>query len=389
MRDYAKIKSTFWTGTTGREIKRRGLEGASKGLGSGLEGVVVACYLMSSPNSNMIGLYYQPLMYTAHETGLGLEGASKGLQVCIESGFCDFDQASEMVWVYEMAVHQIAEQLSPRDHRVTNIRRTYESLPDCPFLGPFFDRYKDAFHLSHRRDCGLNVGVDNPVDKKPLESPSEAPYQAPYQAPSKPLGSQEQEQEHLKATTSTTTEVNGATTGERPLTSAAADDVSTNIETSKPDPDFCPPEKPVLASSAVATRSGAISLLIRRWERDRGKVPRVMPANPQVISWAETGVTDEQLRMAYEIAVASRDRDGNATPINAAYIDAILPTVLAPPAAAKPDRSWRRTDAGIDERGRSLGVSAREGESYREYADRLESIAARRAEQPQHGGSAA
>jgi hypothetical protein len=68
MRDYGKISPQFWVGKTGKAIKA-----------GGPESVVVAMYLMSSPHSNMIGMYYLPMMYQAHETGLGIEGASKGL----------------------------------------------------------------------------------------------------------------------------------------------------------------------------------------------------------------------------------------------------------------------------------------------------------------------
>ncbi len=165
MREYAKIAPTFWTGKTGKAIKRHGMEA-----------VVMATYLMSSPHSNMLGLFYQPMLYAAHETGLGIEGASKGLQGCIEAGFCSFDEASEMVWVHEMALYQIAEFLSVADKRCKGIQRDYDALPDCPFLGPFYDRYEAAFHLTSRRS-------------------GEAPDAVHRQAPSKPLRSQEQEQE--------------------------------------------------------------------------------------------------------------------------------------------------------------------------------------------------
>lgn len=157
MREYAKIAPTFWTGTTGREVRRRGFEG-----------VTVALYLMSSPGSNMLGLYYQPILYMAHETGLGLEGASKGLQACIEAGFCRYDDKTETVWVVEMAGYQIAKQLKASDNRCAGIQREYDALPDNPFLSGFFDHYADRFHLSNRRG---------------------------REAPSKPLRSQEQEQE--------------------------------------------------------------------------------------------------------------------------------------------------------------------------------------------------
>lgn len=157
MRDYAKVIPKFWTGKTGKEIKKKGPEA-----------VVVAMYLMTSPHSNMLGLFYQPLMYTAHETGLGMEGASKGLQSCVEAGFCSFDEDSEMVWVHEMAAYQIAESLKAADKRVAGVQKDYEALQDNPFLLSFFERYKTVFHL--RAPRGM-------------------------QAPSKPLASQEQEQE--------------------------------------------------------------------------------------------------------------------------------------------------------------------------------------------------
>lgn len=169
MRDYAKISPSFWTGSTGKEIKRRGFEG-----------VVVALYLMSSPHSNMLGLFYQPALYMAHETGLGIEGASKGLQDCIDCGFCEFDQHTEMVWIPEMAAYQICDALSSGDKRCKGIQKDYEALPNNPFLQAFFDRYRAAFHLT-----------------RPHAKAGEKPKakEAPYQAPSKPHRSQEQEQE--------------------------------------------------------------------------------------------------------------------------------------------------------------------------------------------------
>ena len=86
MRDYAKVGPKFWIGATGKRLRA-----------AGLEAQVVAMYLMTSPHANMLGLYYIPLEYIKHESGLTLEGASKGLQSCIEVGFCEYDTASEMV----------------------------------------------------------------------------------------------------------------------------------------------------------------------------------------------------------------------------------------------------------------------------------------------------
>ncbi|MDW5308819.1 hypothetical protein R7J43_21940, partial [Acinetobacter baumannii] len=76
------VSPHFWTGTTGKKLRQTH------------EGLIVAMYLMTSPHANMLGLYYMPLLYVAHETGLGMEGASKGLQCACEAGFCSYDEST-------------------------------------------------------------------------------------------------------------------------------------------------------------------------------------------------------------------------------------------------------------------------------------------------------
>ncbi len=156
MRDYSKVVPKMWHGKT------------MKALRKSPEGLVVALYLMTSPSSNMLGLYSQPVLYMAHETGLGEEGAKKGLQRCIEAGFCSYDEESEFVFVHEMASYQIASELKVTDLRCKGIQKEYDQLADNPFLSAFFQRYVSDFHLTNERGA---------------------------QAPCKPLPSQEQEQE--------------------------------------------------------------------------------------------------------------------------------------------------------------------------------------------------
>ncbi len=160
MRDYGKVTSKFWIGTTGRELR------------GNMEAQIVAAYLITSPHSNMIGLYYLPAMFLAHETGLSIEGAWKGLRRAIEAGFCSYDEASEVVWVHEMARFQIGDALKAEDKRCVGIQREYDDVPQCIHLKAFFEKYGDAFHLTKCRGCD-----------------------SPFEAPSKPLRSQEQEQE--------------------------------------------------------------------------------------------------------------------------------------------------------------------------------------------------
>ena len=165
MRDYAKIGPQFWIGRTGKELRKRGPECQ-----------VVAMYLISCPHSNMLGLYYLPKMFIAHETGLPMEGACKGLQSAIEAGFCEYDDESEMVWVPEMARYQIADSLKPADKRCAGVQNEYNALPTNPFLSAFYDKYSSAFCMTAKREC-------SPINARGI------------QGASKPHRSQEQEQE--------------------------------------------------------------------------------------------------------------------------------------------------------------------------------------------------
>lgn len=167
MRDYAKISPNFWAGTTGKELRKCP------------ESLIVSMYLISCPHANMLGLFYVPLLYIAHETGLGLEGASKGLRWAENAGFCSYDQDTEIVWVHEMARFQIADQLKPTDKRSIGAQNEYNSLPSNPYLASFYDKYSKAFCMTQKRDNYSKIA-------------------SPLQAPSKPLASQEQEQEQEK-----------------------------------------------------------------------------------------------------------------------------------------------------------------------------------------------
>ena len=157
MRDYAKVSPQFWTGETGRALKAHSPEA-----------LIVAMYLMTCPSANMIGLYYLPILYIGHETGLGVEGARKGLQGASEAGFCTYDEASEHVFVHAMVRFQVGDQLSPKDNRCKGVANELERAPKGALRRRFLEMYASAFHLDFEPDP---------------------------EAPCKGLASQEQEQE--------------------------------------------------------------------------------------------------------------------------------------------------------------------------------------------------
>lgn len=160
MRDYGVVSPKFWIGDTGKALRGH------------MEAQVLALYLMTSPHANAIGVFHCPVLYMAHETGLGMEGASKGLQTLVEGGFCSYDTPSEMVFVKRMAAFQIAEAIKPDDKRAKWLQKEYEKLPEGSLKTEFFATYSVAFGIK-----------------------SKAANDDHIEAPPKPLASQEQEQE--------------------------------------------------------------------------------------------------------------------------------------------------------------------------------------------------
>lgn len=149
MRDYAKVLPAFWTGETGKRLRA---------LGRDVQ--VVAFYLMTSPHSNMTGLYHLPLVYLSHDTGIPLEGASKALRSLIEEGFCHYDEPSEVVFVRELARINVGWTLSRKDNRHKGLVKELEKYRKCKLIRLFWERYGEPFNLA-------------PLE--PLRSPSEAP----------------------------------------------------------------------------------------------------------------------------------------------------------------------------------------------------------------------
>jgi hypothetical protein len=156
VRDYAKVAPTFWTGTTGKALRK-----------AGPEAVIVGMYLMTSPHANMIGVYHCPISYISIDTGLTIEGASKGLLSAIEADFCTYDEASEYVLVHEFAAYQVGAELDPKDKRVQGVINELAKVPKNKCWQGFRERYAVPFHL--------------PIPTQPAK-----PLRSPSKAPSKP-----------------------------------------------------------------------------------------------------------------------------------------------------------------------------------------------------------
>jgi hypothetical protein len=170
MRDYGKVSPQFWTGKTGKAL--RGHQ----------EAQIVAMYLMTAPLSTMIGVYQIPKLFIAHETGLTMEGACKGLARCIDTGFCVYDEETETVFVVEMAAHQVGEVLKAGDLRAKGIFKQYAAIAETEIGRAFFDRYGDDYSLPTKAlvspfEGALTDGEGASKPRNPVTAP--APVTAP------------------------------------------------------------------------------------------------------------------------------------------------------------------------------------------------------------------
>jgi len=164
MRDYGTISPKFWTGKTGKAIR------------GNLEAQLIAVYLMTGPHAESLGIFSCPIVYMSHDTGLPIEGASKGLRSLIEAGFCQYDEETEEVFVVNMAAHQIAETLSAADKRCSWVKKELKKVASSQLVSAFNAIYSVAYNLG---ESGSEEGQNT----------------SPIEAPSKPLRSLELELE--------------------------------------------------------------------------------------------------------------------------------------------------------------------------------------------------
>jgi hypothetical protein len=146
VRSYGITKGRFWSGPTGREIHA-----------AGSDSQLVALYLFTGPYANAIGLYYLPFELLLKHVALPGNRIRKSLLDLDHLHFAHYDDSSEVVWVREMAHHQLGE-LRVSDGRVRAASRLYAEVPPNPYLGSFFDRYAETLKLQVPRRDPISKG---------------------------------------------------------------------------------------------------------------------------------------------------------------------------------------------------------------------------------------
>jgi hypothetical protein len=185
VRSYASIAPTFWTRGSGRRIR------------GDKEAQLVALYLMSSPQTNMVGIFHLVLPTLCHETGLTLEEARKGLARCSEEQIAFWDEEEELVWVPALARYQIGEELTlgkggKPDHRVKGVERAIAPFKGHRFYDMFLERYAASYLLTELEKEAPSKGLPSPDVPDPVPAPvkseTERPESAARPRPADPMG---------------------------------------------------------------------------------------------------------------------------------------------------------------------------------------------------------
>ena len=87
MRDYGKVFTSFWTSETTRALSE--------------DGRSLALYLLTSPHTNMIGVFRVPNGYVSEDLQWGFERVSKGFANLSDKRFASRDESSMWVVIHK------------------------------------------------------------------------------------------------------------------------------------------------------------------------------------------------------------------------------------------------------------------------------------------------
>ena len=128
--------------------------------------------------------------------------------------------------------------------------------------------------------------------------------------------------------------------------------------------DTSPPVQPPNSSSSSKSAEAGkgerpLAWAVFEWETARGKNAKsFMGGSEQTKAWTAAGVTEAQMRQAYDLAVAQREADKDPAPINVKFLDLFVAKVMNPrePGSAVTVKAWYESAPGIEAKGRELGI---------------------------------
>lgn len=133
---YRTVYGTFWTGDTGRKLRD-----------AGPDALLVALYLITGPQCNMVGLYTLSLGQLCEDVSLTRARAKKALAAIAVTGFAKWDEQTQEVFVVEMLRFQVGDEPKVTDHKVKGVLNIWRGKAKSPFFMDFYIKYRRAYHL--------------------------------------------------------------------------------------------------------------------------------------------------------------------------------------------------------------------------------------------------
>lgn len=165
---YRSIDAAFWTDPAVRALSP--------------EEKLLYFYLISNPHTHLSGIYYLPVSFVIHETGLTESQARKAIDTLSKGSLVEYDGDREVVWVVKMLRHQstspktmvaVAKQLK-RVHKsplIANLLQEYHTLP-IPYRYPTDTSLSESESGSELElESELGTTCEDKLDAKSRKTP--------------------------------------------------------------------------------------------------------------------------------------------------------------------------------------------------------------------------
>lgn len=111
----------------------------------------------------------------------------------------------------------------------------------------------------------------------------------------------------------------------------------------------------------LQTRCKTLASMLAKLESERtGKQVRSILGHQSLVAWVQAGITDHQFREAYDLAVEERVAAADASPVNIGFLDIFVGKVMipsdAPSSVTGVKKAWHESAAGIEAKGKELGI---------------------------------
>ena len=127
---YNRTPANFWTMPEAQALRQ-----------AGPDACLVACYLLTSPHANMLGIFYLPLQYASIDCGLSVETLSKTLEQLGALNFCHYDASTQYVWVVDMLHYQVGVNLAMTEKQLKGLYALCRHFPPLTFMGVLHSKF--------------------------------------------------------------------------------------------------------------------------------------------------------------------------------------------------------------------------------------------------------